>query len=154
MPPEIAGYRETADIDATNLPLPRHPKQGIFLGRLDNLLDTLIERAEPARIITFGQFEDLIADSNAKLRRNLAPFIALVTNFHPRSRPVFWRILASQYFLFRAIRHNVRGRLERGEPDDTADVIRPEPATDVDLCWRDDPGEEVFSAIRAGHHFL
>jgi hypothetical protein len=153
--PVIEGYRETAD--QTNLPSDAlvHKKQGVFLGRLDNAIDSLVDRkADPAQVITFGRFEQLLLKRGSELSKNMVPLVAIFAGFHPRTRPVCWRILVAQYYLFRAIRLDCRRRLERGEEDDTLTEIACDPMSERDLWWKDRADDEVIAALRIGHAYL
>ena len=57
--PPISHYRERADKPDDPAASDCVVKQGIFLGRLDNLMESLITtEGEHRRLITFGRFEE------------------------------------------------------------------------------------------------
>ncbi len=146
--PAIPDYRNRADSSANSGVI----KQGVFLGRLDNLMEALIDvEGEKRRIITFGQFEKTLALPNSTLLRALAPLTKIIANFHPGTHPVFWRILCAEYFLFRALRLNTRKELEDGSPDRAKTEL--EPITD-DLCWKNVMDAEVEASMRIGWEYL
>jgi hypothetical protein len=154
-PPIVAGYRETADRSSLHDCALGHKKQGVFLGRLDNAIDSLIERnADPAQVITFGRFEQLLLERGSELSRCMAPLVTLFAGFHPRTQPVCWRILVAQYYIFRAIRFDARPHLEQGEEDDTLTKITCDPMSERDLWWKDQADDEVVAPIRIGYAYL
>jgi hypothetical protein len=151
--PAVPNYREQANKEvnpATN----RVIKQGVFLGRLDNLMESLIApEGEHHRLVTFGLFEQLIDDQDSALVRTLEPLTSIVTNFHPHTHPVFWRILCAEYFLFRALRFDSRKALEEGFPDGVLAEVVVDPNRD-DLCWKTAPDAEVVRAMHIGRKYM
>jgi hypothetical protein len=87
--------------------------QGLKVGTLDKLVELLIvnnniNERNIQRIISFGEFEEKFFVLNKGSDANkFEIFFTLFTFFHPKSRPVLWRILLSQAFLYSAI-HEVR----------------------------------------------
>jgi hypothetical protein len=94
----------------------QHPEkywlQGLKVGTLDILAESLIlvnKDAEP-RIRSFGEFEleffgqrDPITSPDNRFES----FFTLFSYFHPKTRPVLWRVLITQAYLYNAIR-NIR----------------------------------------------
>jgi hypothetical protein len=82
-------------------------RQGIPYGRLDNAAECLIVREyEPdgdLRIVSFGEFESEWHKAGSNTQRTFAIVQDVFTGFHPRTRPVLWRILIAQAHLYYAI---------------------------------------------------
>lgn len=83
----------------------RYRRQGLFEGVLDNVVEQLIvdERDRPVRCKTFGEFTAEYADVASSLRRAFEPVHHLLTDFHPRTRPVTWRVLCAQYLIYKVL---------------------------------------------------
>jgi hypothetical protein len=152
--PVIPNYREQADKPSDPAASNSVLKQGIFLGRLDNLIESLIAtEGEHRRLITFGRFEELLVQQRSAVAHTLKPLIGIVANFHPHTHPVFWRILSAEYFLFRALRLDTREALEAGLPDRALAEVVVEPNHD-DLHWKAVVDEEVLEAMRIGREYM
>jgi hypothetical protein len=80
-------------------------RQGLPVGRLDNAVSSLItsEGSGAFRCMSFGEFESMYHGSSAEVRKNFQPVIDIFLNFHPGARPVLWRILITQLYLYRAV---------------------------------------------------
>jgi hypothetical protein len=84
-----------------------HPKkywrQGIVAGRLDNAVEALII-GEPngiLRCMSFGEFESIYNDPDTSGKFDT--FRDIFMNFHPKTRPVLWRILITQAHIYQAL---------------------------------------------------
>jgi hypothetical protein len=106
----------------------RHWWQGVTRGRLDNAIDLIVEVEDhghgPVRVSTFGEFETMfreVALTGEEREKSLGAFANALFDFHPDTRPVFWRLLAIQAVLYGALH-----RLEtvRGRELSHADVLR------------------------------
>lgn len=77
-----------------------YSRQSIFVRNLDKLADELI-RVENGtfRVITYAEFEKQYASSIRKKPFKIA--YDLFENFHPKTRPVLWRILLVQAHLYK-----------------------------------------------------
>ena len=78
-------------------------RQGFALGRLDNALDALVTMMGDAheRPLTFGEFEQVVADVRPDdYRGELGAARDLFLDFTIASRPVLWRLIVAQYFLY------------------------------------------------------
>jgi hypothetical protein len=94
------------------------------------------------RIHSYGEFDAYYGEHASKLHRAFEPVATLFTDFHPRTRPVLWRILIAQAFIYRALRYQVRRRIADGLADDTLDMITfPEPHPNRSYDWRKSPTE-------------
>jgi hypothetical protein len=85
-------------------------KQGIYINELEIILESLIVK-DPighTRLMSFGEFKKrFFQTSISKEMIVLEPYneiICLFQNFHPKTRPVLWRILLSQYYIYKAIK--------------------------------------------------
>jgi len=102
-------------------------------------LDRLIERMTVERsdgslyCMSYGQWVDTIERDEGDLRRWVDLAVNLFHNFHPRFRPVFWRVLLAQAHIHKAMMLTV----EPGLPGTTLppDAIPLEDQRDFD--WRE-----------------
>ena len=86
--------------------------QGLKVGALDKLVESLVVTGSDgsSRIMSFGEFEKTYFDDETRNDSNVRrfeTFITLFSYFHPKTRPVLWRILVTQSFLYNSIK-NVR----------------------------------------------
>lgn len=86
----------------------KYRRQGLPLGRLDNTVAALTQPLSPTseheRVISFGEFEELLGAVQVDdVRSPLGAARDLFRDFHPERRPVLWRILLVQYFLYKSI---------------------------------------------------
>jgi hypothetical protein len=90
----------------------RYWRQGVPVGRLDSAVDVLITVGANGvpRILTYGEFEKSL---DADLRSGGAQygiFADIFDEFHPRTRPILWRILVVQALLHREMLRVFRSR--------------------------------------------
>jgi hypothetical protein len=79
-------------------------RQGVALGRLDNMLDDLlIDKDSQTNLRTFGEYENLLRSQRDGPLTDSLRFIDVFLNFHPLTRPVLWRILITQAHVHRLI---------------------------------------------------
>jgi hypothetical protein len=84
-----------------------HPEkywqQGIRAALLDNAIEALIIRESKgiSRCMSFGEFTDRYMDPDLQMRFETVKDVFL--NFHPKTRPVLWRILITQAHLYEAL---------------------------------------------------
>jgi hypothetical protein len=89
--------------------------QGLKVGTIDILAETLIVSEKGgdnnSRIKSFGEFEQQFfkeSDNIASQSNNtFEVFFTIFSYFHPRTRPVLWRVLITQAYLYNAIK-NIR----------------------------------------------
>lgn len=72
----------------------RYAWQGLAQGELEIMVDQLIPRRLEGHYLSFGEFQRLLLDRKA--RATFQPMFSQFSRFHPRLRPVFWRILVAQ----------------------------------------------------------
>jgi hypothetical protein len=97
--------------------------QGLKVGTIDILAETLIQSEKGSdnnniRIKSFGEFEQQFfkkgesAVSQDDSNNNIFEvFFTIFSYFHPRTRPVLWRVLITQVYLYNAIK-NIRNTEE------------------------------------------
>jgi hypothetical protein len=95
--------------------------QGLKVGTIDILAETLIisEKGDNnSRIKSFGEFEQQFfkkgesAVSHDNINNKFEVFFTIFSYFHPRTRPVLWRVLITQAYLYNAIK-NIRNSEEK-----------------------------------------
>jgi hypothetical protein len=87
--------------------------QRLKVGTLDILAETLIlfEEGNNFRIKSFGEFEQQFfkkgesAVSDDSNNNTFEVFFTIFSYFHPRTRPVLWRVLIIQAYLYNAIKN-------------------------------------------------
>jgi hypothetical protein len=80
----------------------KHWRQAVFMGRLDIAVEALIVREnEVWHCMSYGEFESIYRDE--KIREKFNAFADLFLDFHPRTRPVLWRVLIVQAHLYEAL---------------------------------------------------
>jgi hypothetical protein len=77
-------------------------RQGMYLGVLDNSIDALIVTAENgnARLKTYGEFDTDFGTRASATRNSFMTFADILDKFHPKTRPVFWRMLWTQTLIY------------------------------------------------------
>jgi hypothetical protein len=90
-------------------------QQGVPIGILDNAVQALIVTDQDglARVMTYGEFEAACRDEKSAVGPAIDRIDYLFQEFHPRTRPVLWRVLVAQAHLYRALL-----RMSSGEPLD------------------------------------
>jgi hypothetical protein len=80
-------------------------QQGIPRGILDNAIDSLLQRDTDGtlQVLEFREFEERMQDAASPVGKCFARISYLFAEFHPRTRPVLWRILVAQAHLYRAL---------------------------------------------------
>ena len=122
-------------------------QQGIPRGILDDAITALL--VDDERILDFREFQAASADQHSDVHRAFRRIGYLFSGFHPRERPVLWRVLVAQAGLYEAILRAPR----HGGVDETilGDVRLADRAR---LDWRASPTPEsqpeVDQALRVG----
>ena len=122
-------------------------QQGIPRGILEDAVTTLI--VDDDRVMDFKEFQVRRADETSDVHRAFHRVGYLFSEFHPRTRPVLWRVLVAQAALYEAVLRAPRhGELDEKTLDDVRriDVAR--------LDWHprsaSENQDEVDRAIRVG----
>ena len=139
-------YRPETKVTAEELA--KHPevyvKQGIYIGIFDNLIESLIvtESSTVSRPMTFGEFRRKYFQTS--LHPDLQPSeqfqiaISLFLNFHPKTRPILWRILLTQAHVYKAMKI----AREIGESQTELKVLKIMPIEErKSFDWRKHPEE-------------
>lgn len=82
-------------------------QQGIPIGILDNAVNSLIisDAQGSSRVMSFADFESEYNHEGSRVRRAFDRISYLFEEFHPRTRPVLWRMLIAQASLYRGLLH-------------------------------------------------
>jgi hypothetical protein len=80
-------------------------QQGVPIGILDNAVQALIVKDPQGTswVMSFAEFEIDYERSGSSVQRAFDRIRYLFEDFHPRTRPVLWRILIAQAHLYRAL---------------------------------------------------
>ncbi|HEX5978971.1 MAG TPA: hypothetical protein VFY68_16935 [Nitrososphaeraceae archaeon] len=83
----------------------KYVEQGIYYqSRVDTMADALIDNSESKpKIITFNDFQ--LRYCNGTLLEPFDIMGKLLLNFHPETKPVLWRILILQMYIYKAIKN-------------------------------------------------
>ncbi len=86
----------------------KYQRQGLYIGEIDILSESLIvSESGFNRLISFGEFEYKFWNNPVfgedPLDKYFEKIKYVFLNFHPRNRPVLWRILLTQYYIYCAI---------------------------------------------------
>jgi hypothetical protein len=103
-------YQSLTESDKTQM-REKYPErfyiQGLKVGNLDTLSESLIVESgnKDVRIKSFGEFEiEFLKNEKSNLdKKKFETFITMFSFFHPKTRPVLWRVLITQAFLYKAI---------------------------------------------------
>jgi hypothetical protein len=79
-------------------------RQGIPIGYVDNATEVLLEEGKDGtlNLISFGAFWEGLT-SASKIQEKFSIFLDVFVRFHPRRRPILWRLLVAQARLFHAL---------------------------------------------------
>lgn len=122
-------------------------QQGVPRGVLDDAVTSLI--VDEDRIMEYLEFQAALKDGSSDVRKAFDRIRYLFSDFHPRTRPVLWRILVAQAGLYEAI---LRAPRHGGLGEETLRDVRR--VDTLRLDWRAPSGadarDEVDQAIRVG----
>jgi hypothetical protein len=119
----------------------KYSRQGIPLGHLDNAADALIRREGPGQWVSFGEFYARYRSKSPEVYERFDPVATVFLHFHPRTRPVLWRILVTQAHIYQAL---LRSReMQTLSAAETSPLVRPIEGDERKLFdWRGD-GEDA-----------
>lgn len=81
-------------------------RQGLPLGIMERSIEALVvSEGSQVRVMTYAEFEAEYEKPKSRVRETFDDIGFLVEDFHPRTRPVLWRILVAQALLYRALTH-------------------------------------------------
>jgi len=98
--PDVEGWKKKREDDQQ-----KYWRQGLYLGILDNLIDALIVPIEDGKVRwkTYGEFESEFAEKGSVIRTQFAGLADILDRFHPKTRPVLWRMLWTQTLIHKQI---------------------------------------------------
>jgi hypothetical protein len=112
---------------------PIYRRQGLYIGTLERVIEALIiERDEGFRSMTFGEFVTAWDDPQSAVADVKGDLLDLLIGFHPRQRPVLWRLLITQALLYDTLLTTAGAGIE----------TTPIPSSEVDVDqfdWRPEP---------------
>jgi hypothetical protein len=132
---------------------PIYRRQGLYTGVIERVTEALIiGRDDSARAMTFGEFVTAWDDSASSLADVKDDLLDLLIGFHPRRRPVLWRLLVTQALLYETLRAAADSRT------DVAAFAVPEVSAGQ-FDWRHDAGgsasmEDPSIALTVGRNYL
>jgi hypothetical protein len=77
-------------------------RQGLPLGVVESAIEAILAAPEQ-RVMTYAEFEADYNRENTRVRENFDGISFLIEDFHPRTRPVFWRMLVTQSCVYRVL---------------------------------------------------
>jgi hypothetical protein len=103
----------------------RYSRQGLAVGRLDFAAEGLLppEPSGPSRLKSFGEFEAEYYSEDSANQERFSRITDVFTGFHPKTRPVLWRILIAQAHIYRTLLNANRG----GPAEVTVRPVQPIP---------------------------
>jgi hypothetical protein len=80
-------------------------RQGLPLGAMEGAIEALLalDPGNQPRVMTYPEYEAEYNKEGARVREAFDQIGFLIQDFHPRTRPVLWRILVAQACLYRAL---------------------------------------------------
>jgi hypothetical protein len=80
-------------------------RQGLPIGVMEVAIESLVRTTEgnDLRLISYAECEAEYEREGSALRHQFDEIAFLIEGFHPRSRPIFWRMLVTQASLHRAL---------------------------------------------------
>jgi hypothetical protein len=136
----------------------RYSRQGVPIGALDRAVEGLVKTGADGaqRLLTFGEFEAALASDLAGSGARYGAFAELFQDFHPRTRPVLWRVLIAQALLHRELLRVFRDRAPSHRP---IEQIARVPGEEFDLlAWSTSKAPAHLDEMRkpyaaASHYF-
>lgn len=82
----------------------RYWRQGLPLGVIESSIEALLlSGSEGLRVMTYAEFESEYNKEGSRVHKEFSDITFLFKDFHPRTRPVLWRMLVTQACLYRAL---------------------------------------------------
>jgi hypothetical protein len=140
----------------------RHParyrRQGVPIGMLERAVEGLVKTGAGGAqtLLTYGEFEAALAADLAGRGARYGVFAEVFDEFHPRTRPVLWRILVAQALLHRELLRVFRTRTSSNR--DMASLAHVPREEFELLAWSTSKDPAVVSVMRrpfdaASHYF-
>lgn len=120
-------------------------QQGVPRGILDSAIESLLvrEQGNVRRVMSFLEFESARAMQDSPTGSAFERIAYLLADFHPRTRPVFWRVLlatASLYRSFMLVADRSSPNAAFLTPDHLLDPLESDRA---EFDWREDKGDSI-----------
>lgn len=96
-------------------------RQGIPVGKLDKAVEILIEQ-KTGQCISFGSFEAEFKREKSEVNESFEIIFDTFRDFHPQTRPILWRILLIQAYLYYTLYVN---RDQRDSSDGKSNLVTP-----------------------------
>ena len=117
----------------------KYTRQAMFIGSLESIVDYFI-KSEPdgsLRCMTYGEFEAAYYQGDGVVE-SFNEVAELFHNFHPKTRPVLWRILVAQAHIYEALIRTRELKLLKSGESVTPLLIPIAEAERGKFEWRDD----------------
>jgi|SRR5579862_888333 len=97
-------FAEDSDEKARSAPA-IYWRQGLPIGVMESAIELLVNATEPGalRVMTYAEFEAGFSKKQSDLHKEFKGMLFLFEDFHPRTRPILWRMLVTQACLYRAL---------------------------------------------------
>ncbi|HEX8178849.1 MAG TPA: hypothetical protein VF525_04825 [Pyrinomonadaceae bacterium] len=122
-------------------------RQGIPLGHLDDAADALLKHDGSGRWLTFGGFQRQYKDRQSEVFEKFDAVNSVLLNFHPRTRPVLWRLLVTQAHLYLALLQFRHAHAAQAAARPFAPLRLIPPADRACFDWRHRPDEASDQAV-------
>ncbi len=118
-------------------------QQGVPRGILDNAIESLLVRESGAapRVMAFLEFENARTLQDGPTRQAFERIAYLVADLHPRSRPVFWRILLAIASVYRALMLVADRNARNVAPLSAAQLLAAVDSERASFDWRADKND-------------
>ncbi len=135
-------------------------RQGIVFGKLHNTVEALIIRETNgiSRCMSFSEFEEIY--NNANTTAKFDSFREIFMNFHPKTRPVLWRILITQAHFYQALLLTREVKITNSKENHIPQLLKPlSKEARLKLDWRQQPDEATDEEVllhpfEAAHEYL
>jgi hypothetical protein len=131
--------------------------QDLTVGNLDQIIAalTVVEGDNNPRCMTYGEFEAAFQEPGSKANRCSSSLVELFLDFHPRKKPVLWRILVTQAHLHKALMAAYNP--SSSPPTHPLDALSPQEHEGLD--WRQSEmeashDEAIETPIKAARSYL
>lgn len=148
-------FDEVAEGEAKSDPA-RFDRQGYPLGAIEAVIETLLRAdGKELRLISYAECEAAYEEKGSTLQQRFDEVDFLIQDFHPRSRPVLWRILVAQALLYRALFQET----DLSSPNWTSEKLSIPEGEIGCFDWRrekdsDVTREKMLEPLKVGHTFL
>ncbi|HVG31664.1 MAG TPA: hypothetical protein VM911_01230 [Pyrinomonadaceae bacterium] len=138
----------------------KYIRQAMLFGELDSLVDNLVKSEDNGaiRCMTYGEFEAEYFQEDG-VAESFSIVAELFHDFHPKTRPVLWRILIAQAHIYEALIRTRESKLAKSGENITA-LLMPISETEKDKFeWRDGhvsatDEEAIIQPFDVAHKYL